>query len=122
MPENSLRPINYDDAKKNVASYRPAFGVMYTPDSLLNYLQNIFPNIIEQQPEKPEGYEWSVGFYFYKLRSNISFYFAPVLKPSNPLLPVLDCFNKTDEEYFNTNIVDGDGNQAFIYNEGSLWP
>lgn len=124
MSADLLRPVNYDTAETNVNNYRPApnFGVMYDPETILNYMQNIFPQIIDQQPSKPAGYDWRVGFYFYKLNNVISFYVAPLLKPTDPGMPVLDCFNEDHRQYFKTDIYDSNGAEAFVYNEGALWP
>lgn len=124
MPASTLQPVNYSVALSNVITYRPIphFGIIHSPESILHYIQNIFPNIIEQQPEKPQGYNWAVGFYFHKTRSGISFYVAPVLQPTNPASPVLDCFNEEHQQYFNFNITDPNGNEGFVYNDGSKWP
>lgn len=106
------------------SSINSSNGVYYEYADIMNYLSNVFGNIIKKQPIAPSGYRWSIGFYNAFKNSRLTFFVAPVLVNNNPpdgSPRVLDCV--TNPEYFSKNIVnDITFNPSFIFDEGHLWP
>ena len=132
MSKNFKEGVEYDEANDAVQNFRnpsSPFGVIYDTTVMAAYLETTFPRIISQQPDKPDGFKWSVGFYFYKKNAVSSFFVAPILvRIPTPLeankdeLPdVIDCFDPVYGDYFKTDLV-YNSKPDFVYDEGALWP
>lgn len=135
---SDFNPIPLSMASKEVASFRATngpkrgYGVIHKPAALMEYLNNHFCRIVEQQPPKPEGYEWGVGHFFMtSAKGETEFCVAPILfrNDNDPINPVTDVFDPFDIEcpYHYTYGVRGlefkglDNNED-IYDMGEMWP
>ncbi len=130
---DTMTGVKFEIANTQVQKYRKdhtPYGVMYSPEAISNYANEIFPATVSRQPEKPEGFNWSIGFYACTKGNGYSFFAAPILvrttevgnEAADELPNVLDAFNPAHASFFDTAIEDGNGNPVFVYNEGGLWP
>jgi hypothetical protein len=119
--------MDIETAQAAVDNYRNADWsstnvICYDAEDIMNYLQNAFSYIRENQ-RVPEDYKLAVGFYPSLKEKKLNFIVAPVFVAQSPSTnpQVLDCFTAEEMNEFNRTLQ-REGSPAFAFNDGTLWP
>ena len=141
-PSPFRRPLDEVSGIKNVGLYRDnlvqrTHGIIYDADTILHYLNNIYPRLKQQMGKDTTGYTWKIGFYWMATKekdsfNRLSFCVVPTLVSKTDPAKSIDYFNDT-MGFYNHPVIEkgviskkqlkGFGDPPDnIYDEGQLWP